>query len=119
MDCTIQGVSYRLIALEGDGQWIARAFRVDDGERFGVDAAGPTEDGALARLRSWLEWHHEHVAALETLQQAEHAYHRAVTGTAFAAGGTGAQSEEGKAALAAVDRARAALDAVRGRRPSV
>ena len=111
--------SYRLIALEGDGQWIARAFSVEDGERFGVDAAASTEDGALSLLRSWLEWHHALVSALEAVQQAQRAYHRTVTGTAFAAAGTGAQSEDGKASLDALDRARAALDAVRARRPSV
>src|SRR4051794_10473471 len=111
MEFQVGDTLYRLFAIEGDGQWIARAFRAVDGERFGVDAAGPTEDAAFALLRSWLEWHHEHAAALDELQQAERTYHRAVTGAAFAAADTGGASEHGKASLDSVDRARAALDA--------
>jgi hypothetical protein len=119
MDLTIGGTSYRLFAVEGDGQWIARAFRGDTGERFGVDAAAETEDAAIALLRSWLEWNHDHGAALDALQHAERAYHRIVTGAAFAEPESAVASDQGKASLDTVDSARAALDAVRARRPSV
>ena len=58
--------------------------RVDNGDPFGIECAGATEADAIARLTGWLEWQHEHTAALEALQQAEHAYHRTIAGSAFA-----------------------------------
>jgi hypothetical protein len=112
----IGGVSYRLFALPSEGRWVARAFKANSGERFGVDACGPTESAAVQGLREWLEWHHDHVAALEALRRAERAYHRAVTDAAFPGSGADALTT-GKAPLEQLDSARAALDSVRARRP--
>jgi hypothetical protein len=116
MEVDIGGTWYRLFALESDHQWIARAFRVDTGERFGVDAIAPTRESAVSQLRGWLEWHHDHAAALAALRAAERAYHRAVTGEAF--GGSAIDRRgAGGTPMEELDRARAALDAVRARRP--
>ena len=66
----------------------------------------------------WLEWQHEHAAALESLQQAERAYHRTVAGSAFASPTEGPSALElQKESLDAVEAARLRLDDVRARRP--
>jgi len=66
----------------------------------------------------WLEWQHDHAAALEALQQAERAYHRTVAGSAFASPTEGPSPIElQKESLDAVEAARLRLDAVRARRP--
>ena len=54
--------------------------------------------------------------ALEALQQAERAYHRAMAGAAFASPAEGADGES-RASLESVNAARQHLDEVRGRRP--
>ena len=77
-------MNYRIVTLERDGQWIARAERVDTGDRFGIECAGASEAAAAARLTRWLQWQSEHTAALEELQRAERAYHRTIAGSAFA-----------------------------------
>src|SRR5205814_2964497 len=81
---TLGTARYRLSAVERDGQWIARAERVDTGDPFGIECAGASEHDARQRLTRWLEWQAEHTAALEALQQAERAYHRTIAGSAFA-----------------------------------
>ena len=116
MSVEIGGTSYRLFALQAEGRWIARAFKSDTDERVGEDADGPTETAAVEQLRTRLEWHHEHVSALEALRQAERAYHRAVTDRAFERSEADAPGA-GRAPLDQLDRARVALDAVRARRP--
>jgi hypothetical protein len=109
---------YRLVAVEGRGRWVAHAERSDTGARFGIECAGRTEDEAADRLERWLCWQHEHRAALEALQQAEQAYHRTIAGSAFASPAAGAGAiEMRKAALGAVEVARARLDDVRARNP--
>ena len=66
----------------------------------------------------WLEWQHEHAAALEALQQAQRAYHRTIAGSAFASPAEGPSAIElQKESLGAVDAARVRLDEIRGRRP--
>ena len=66
----------------------------------------------------WLEWQHEHTAALEMLQQAERAYHRTVAGSAFASPTEGPSPIElQKESLDAVEAARLRLDDIRARRP--
>jgi hypothetical protein len=66
----------------------------------------------------WLEWQHEHAAALEALQQAQRAYHRTIAGSAFASAAEGPSAIElQKESLDAVEAARVRLDEVRGRRP--
>ncbi len=111
----MSGASYRVIATVLNGQWTAHAVREETGERFGIDVTAPTEDEATTRLSSWLEWQREHTTALEALQQAERAYHRAIAGEAFATqAGAGAATRE---SLELVERARARLDDVRARRP--
>ena len=117
-EITVGECSYRLIAEERDGAWIAHAERVDNGARFGIESAGPTEGAALDRLARWLDWQNEHAAALEALQQAERAFHRTVAGSAFANPTEGPSAiEMQKESLDAVEAARLRLDDVRARRP--
>ena len=109
---------YRLIAERRDTQWIAHAERADTRDRFGVECSGATEAEAIERLSRWLEWQCEHTAALEALQRAEHAYHRAIAGSAFAVPGEGPSPLElQKESLEAVEAARVRLDEVRARKP--
>ena len=109
---------YDVFATERDGQWIARARHPDTGDPFGIECAGATEADAIARLRSWLEWQAEHGAALETLQQAEHAYHRTIAGSAFVSPTEGPTAVElQKESLEAVEAARVRLDEIRARKP--
>ena len=118
MKATIGGTTFDLHAAERDGQWLARATRSDSGDPFGVECAGSTEGEAISRLTDWLEWQREHTAALAALQQAEHAYHRTIAGSAFASATEGPTAiEMQKESLAAVEAARVRLDEVRGRRP--
>jgi len=66
----------------------------------------------------WLEWQREHAAALESLQQAQRAYHRTIAGSAFASPTEGPSAIElQKESLDAVEAARVRLDEIRGRRP--
>ncbi len=117
---TIGGIAYRLVTTERDGQWTARAERVDNGDRFGVEAIGTSEADAAARLTAWLEWQDEHRAALAALQEAEHDFHRVVAGSAFANPTEGpTPTEMQQAALNRVEAARVHLDEVRGRRPEL
>ena len=63
-------------------------------------------------------WQREHAAALEELQEAQRAYHRAVATTAFQGAADEPSAEEmRRASLEAVDAARIKLDEVRSRRP--
>ncbi|HEY7292768.1 MAG TPA: hypothetical protein VH583_23220 [Vicinamibacterales bacterium] len=108
----------RVICQERDGQWIARAFRDDTGDPFGIECAAPTRDEAIRRLTRWLDWQREHTAALEALQQAEHAYHRTIAGSAFANPAEGPSAIElQKEALDAVEAARVRLDQIRAAKP--
>ena len=109
---------YRLVAAEREGQWVAQAVRDDNGDPFGIECADATESGALDRLVRWLEWQHEHAAALEALQTAERAYHRTVAGSAFASPTEGPSALElQKESLDTVEAARTRLDEIRARRP--
>ncbi len=66
----------------------------------------------------WQEWQREHAAALEALQEAQRAYHRTITGSAFASPTEGPSAIElQKESLDAVEAARVRLDEIRGRRP--
>jgi hypothetical protein len=115
---SIGGIEYRIVSAECDGQWLARAERADTGKRFGIECAGASQDAAAARLARWLEWQSEHASALEALQQAERAYHRAIAGSAFAnpiEGPTAVEIQQ--EALEAVEAARVRLDEVRARNP--
>jgi hypothetical protein len=114
---TIGADCYRLTATGRDGAWSAHAERAD-GSRFGIEWTGATEREAIARLVRWLEWQHEHAAALEALQQAERAYHRTIAGSAFASPVEGVSAiAMQKESLDAVEAARVGLDEVRARRP--
>jgi hypothetical protein len=109
---------YRIATTERNDQWVARAERVDTGDRFGAECTGPSADEAADCLASWLEWQHDHAAALEDLQRAEHAYHRTIAGSAFASPTEGPSAIElQKESLEAVEAARVRLDAIRARRP--
>jgi hypothetical protein len=109
---------YRLVASARDESWTAHALIPESGKRFGIECAGATESAAIDRLALWLEWQDVHAEALKALQEAERAYHRIVTGNAFAndeAGATasGAQRD----ALSAIEGFRIRLDDIRARRP--
>jgi len=111
-------VSYRIVCVERDGQWIAHAERLDNGDPFGVEYAGASRDEATARLTRWLEWQAAHAAALADLQQAERSYHRTIAGSAFASPTEGPSPlEMQKESLEAVEAARIRLDEVRARKP--
>jgi len=108
----------RIVCDERGGQWIARAEREDNGDPFGIECAGVTEDDARGRLQRWLAWQSEHAAALNDLQQAERAYHRTIAGSAFANPSEGPSAiEMQKESLAAVEAARMRLDDIRAREP--
>ena len=67
-EINIANMRYRIVAIQRDGQWLAHAERIDNGDRFGVECAGPSEADAKRRMQQWLEWQSEHTRALETLQ---------------------------------------------------
>ena len=118
MKTTIGGTILIVQATERDGPWMARAARGDNGDPFGIECAGASEAEAIARLTGWLEWQHEHTAALEALQQAERAYHRTIAGSAFASPTEGPTAIElQKESLDAVEAMRVRLDDIRIRRP--
>jgi hypothetical protein len=118
-EISIADVRYRIETLERDGQWVAHAARVDNGDRFGVECVGGSLAEAAARMAAWLSWQHDHVAALEALQRAEHDYHRTIAGSAFSSPTEGPGSLElQKESLAAVEAARVQLDDIRARRPA-
>jgi hypothetical protein len=115
----VGAVEYRLVVTGSDGSWIAHAERVDNGDRFGIECAGGTEEDAIAALVGWLEWQHEHAAALEALQGAERAYHQGLAAGAFADPNEGASAAElQRELLDALEAARVRLDEVRERKPS-
>jgi hypothetical protein len=108
---------YRLVAVERDGGWTARAESVATGERFGIECAGQTDTAAIERLLQWLTWQHEHASALEALQEAERAYHRTIAGSAFASPIEGPTAIElQKEAFKRVEAARERLDEIRARK---
>jgi hypothetical protein len=118
MKTTIGLTTFILRANERDGQWLARALREENGDPFGIECAGASEAEAVARLTRWLEWQSEHTAALESLQQAERAYHRTIAGSAFASPTEGPSPiEMQKESLDAVEAVRVRLDEVRARKP--
>jgi hypothetical protein len=115
---TIGSSTYRIAATERDGRFVARAERADTGNRFGVECTGASAEAAVDCLSRWLEWQHEHAAALEDLQRAEVAYHRTIAGSAFVSPTEGPSAVEmQKESLAAVEAARLRLDEIRERRP--
>ena len=117
-EISVGTIRYRLVATERDGQFVARAERTDTGDRFGIECTGASADEAAGRLSRWLEWQHEHAAALEDLQRAEQAYHRTIAGSAFASPTEGPSAlEMQKESLEAVETARLRLDEIRARRP--
>jgi len=117
-EISIGPIRYRIVATAHDGQFLARAERADTGDRFGIECAGATEHEAADRLSRWLEWQHEHAAALEELQRAERAYHRTIAGSAFASPTEGPSAVEmQKDSLEAVEAVRLRLDEIRARRP--
>jgi len=115
---TVAGTTYRILASQRGGQWIAYAAREADGERFGIECAADSEGAARERIASWLGWQAEHAAALQALQQAEQAYHRTIAGSAFASPTEGPSAVEmQRDALEAVEAARVRLDDIRARKP--
>ena len=118
MTVTIGGTRFVVHAIVRDRRWLAQAEREATGEPFGIECAGATEDAAVARLTSWLEWQSEHAAALEALQQAERGYHRTIAGSAFASRIEGPTPLElQRDALVVVEAARMRLDGIRAQKP--
>jgi hypothetical protein len=108
----------KVLCAERDGRWVAHAVREDTGDPFGIECVGATEHEATERLTRWLEWQRDHAAALDELQQAERAYHRTISGSAFANPTEGPTAVEmQRDSLAAVESARIRLDDVRARKP--
>jgi hypothetical protein len=117
-EITIGNSRYRIVAAEKHGVWSAHAERLDTGDPFGVEQTAATEADAIERVARWLDWQSEHAAALEALQDAERAYHRAIAGSAFASPTEGPTPIEiQKESLQQVEAARLRLDEVRERRP--
>jgi hypothetical protein len=117
-DLSIGEKRYRIDAVERDGRWIARAVLVGTGDPFGTECAGETRGSAIERLARWLDWQHEHAAALDALQQAERAYHRTIAGSVFASPTEGPTPIElQKESLELVEGARVRLDDLRSRKP--
>lgn len=119
MEITVDDVRYRLRAERRENEWAAYAERLDTGDRFGVGIVDVTADQAIDRLARWLRWQHEHAQALTALQEAEHAYHRAIAGSAFLSTlEDPTPTEVQKESLEALTAARLYLDEVRARRPA-
>jgi hypothetical protein len=111
-------VGTRIVCSEREGQWVARAVRLDNGDPFGVECAAATQIEAVERLERWLQWQREHTGALEALQRAERDYYRTIAASAFANPSEGATAIElQKESLEAVEAARVRLDEIRGRQP--
>jgi hypothetical protein len=108
---------FTLHAVERGGAWTAHAVREHTGDRFGIECAGASEADAIARLTEWLEWQHEHAAALDALQRAEQEYHRTIAGSAFANPEGPSALELQKESLDVVEAARVRLDEIRARQP--
>lgn len=115
---TIGADQYRLEAAERDGQWVAVAYRLDDGRQFGPPVWGATADAALDRIATWLAWQREHQEALAALQEAERAYQRLVAGRLVAGPDDPSLGELEAEALERLEQARARLDEIRERRPA-
>jgi hypothetical protein len=115
---TIGASTYRIVIVERDRQWVAQAVRADSGERFGTECGGASAAEAAERMTRWLEWQHDHAAALDDLQRAEQAYHRTIAGSAFSSPVEGPSAiEMQKESLEALEAARVRLDEIRARRP--
>jgi hypothetical protein len=115
---SIGDTKYRVAAEQRDGQWFAHAERADTGDRFGIECGGGSEAAAVDAVARWLEWQHEHTAALEALQDAERAYHRTIAGSAFVSSSEGPSAIElQKESLEHLEASRVRLDEVRARRP--
>jgi hypothetical protein len=73
----------------------------------------------MEKSTEWIAWQREHQAALEVLQEAERAYHRAIAGSAFASPIEGPSPVElQKEALHRLEEARLRLDEIRSRMPA-
>jgi hypothetical protein len=67
--------------------------------------------------REWGDWQRRHSAALEALQDAERAYQRTITGSAFAGTEGPSPIELQKEALERLEQARRDLDRIRREQP--
>jgi hypothetical protein len=109
---------YRVLAIERDGAWHARAEDIPGGDRFGPECTASSEADAIERVVRWLHWQHEHAAALAALQSAERAYHRTIAGSAFVSSVEGPSAIElQKESLQEVEAARLRLDEIRANKP--
>jgi hypothetical protein len=107
-------VTYTIRTFERDGRWLACANREDTGDPFGIECSSASEADATGRLTRWIEWQCAHAQALDALQTAERAYHRAIAVSGFANPGEESTTTElRRESLYAVDAARVRLDAVR------
>jgi hypothetical protein len=118
MQIVIGEARYRIRTEGRLDRWVAQAELESTGERFGPEITADTAQAAIDQAAAWLGWQAEHGRALDVLQQAERAYHRAVAGHAFAGSEQPAAGEVQRGLLEHVDTARRALDFVRARRPT-
>ena len=117
-DVFVHGQRFDIRVSRRDGRSIAYAVRPETGDRFGADFAGTSDDEAVASLTRWLDWQDDHAAALEALQEAERAYHRAVASHMLAGeADRSAAGQQRSECLERVVSARERLDAIRVRRP--
>jgi len=117
-ELSIGSSRYRIVTASRGSEWVAIAQRPDGTGPFGVECVGATETEAANRMVAWLEWQAEHTSALESLQHAEHAYHRVIAGSAFASPTDGPTPIElQKESLDQLEAARERLDEIRARKP--
>lgn len=110
--------SFQLHTREHSGSYVAHACRGESAERFGIETTAASADEALSKLTRWLEWQHQHTDAFTRLQEAERAYHRAMTEAAFSDDQSAVDAGR-KQSLDTMTAARHHLDDVRARRPNV
>jgi hypothetical protein len=116
----LDDVTYRVIAVERAGRWVARAEARGTGRSYGIECFGASRTEAIERLTLWLEWQQAHAEALAALQAAERAYHRSVAHNAFASPAAASSTVElRKVSLDRVEAARVRLDDIRARRPEM
>lgn len=110
--------AYRIRTSQRAGRWAAHAVLIENGDRYGGNFHAESEAAAVEAVTRWLEWQNEHAAALDTLLDAERAYHRSVTGHLFANAGNEEDARRARRErLEEVERATVRLDEVRARCP--
>jgi len=117
-DVVVRGQTFNIRVSRRDGRSVAHALRAETGDRFGENFTGGSDHEAVGCLTKWLEWQSDHAAALEALQEAERAYHRARASHMLASDtDRSSAGQERTECLERVALARERLDDIRSRRP--